>query len=323
MWLSASEIASLPTSGIAWTQLKAVADRAAGTPTLSDQNSNVNVNVLAKALVYARTGQPGYRDDVAAALRVITTGNTESQGQMLALARELAAYVISADLIDLKSYDPDLDTQFRAKLRYLLTAPLGTTNASQTLQITHEKRPNNWGAHAGASRIAVALYLGDGAELDRAATVFHGWLGDYASYHGFQYAELDWQADPTRPVGINPVGASKAEQSIDGALPEEMRRGGTFQWPPIYTDYAWEAMQGAVVQAELLNRAGYPAWDWENKALLRAAQFLYTINWPAKSDDGWQPWLLNYAYGSTFAVSEKAGLGKNMGWTNWTHARTR
>jgi len=314
------ELATLPTSGTAWTQLKAVADRAAGTPTLSNQSSDTNVNVLAKALVYARTGIPTYRDDVAAALRVIATGNTEKSGEMLALARELAAYVIAADLIDLKSYDPDLDTQFRTKLRYLLTAPLGT-GTSQTLQITHEKRPNNWGTHAGASRIAVALYLGDQAELDRAATVFHGWLGDYNSYHNFQYAELDWQADPTHPVGINPLGATKDGYSIDGALPEEMRRGGTFQWPPVYTDYAWEGLQGAVVQAELLSRAGYPAWDWENKALLRAAQFLYTIGWPAQGDDGWQPWLINHAYGTTFAAPAQAQPGKNMGWTNWTHAR--
>ena len=46
-----------------------------------------------------------------------------------------------------------------------------------TLRGTHEQRPNNWGTHAGAARAAVALYLGDTAELSRTATVFRGWLG--------------------------------------------------------------------------------------------------------------------------------------------------
>ncbi len=323
IWLSAQEIASLPTTGAAWEQVQEAADYSVITPTLSDQKSDANVNVLAKALVYARTSQPSYRDDVVAALRVITLDNTEQEGEMLALARELTAYIISADLIDLHGYDPTLDAQFRTKLRYLLSAPLGTVTASKTLQITHEMRPNNWGTHAGAARIAIALYLGDTVELERAATVFHGWLGAYETYHNFVYDELDWQADPAHPVGINPVGASKEGHSIDGALPEEMRRAGGFQWLPTPTAYAWEGLQGAVVQAELLQRAGYPAWEWENRALLRAVQFLDSIGWQATADDRWQPWLINYAYGTSFAVFEQTSPGKNMGWTNWTHARTR
>src|SRR3989344_5887216 len=44
-------------------------------------------------------------------------------GRALALGRELAAYVISADLIDLKNFDVALDTSFRAKIRSLLTTP--------------------------------------------------------------------------------------------------------------------------------------------------------------------------------------------------------
>ena len=99
-----------------------------------------------------------------------------------------------------------------------------------------------------------------------------------------------------------------------------MRRGGAFAWPPKATGYPWEALQGATVAAELLTRQGYPAWEWCDQALLRAAGFLYGINWPATGDDGWQPWLLNAAYGKNFPTSQSGVTGKNMGFTSWTHA---
>jgi hypothetical protein len=78
-----------------------------------------------------------------------------------------------------------------------------------------------------------------------------------------------------------------------------------------------------MVQAELLSRAGYPAWEWENRALLRAAQFLYDLGWEANGDDTWQPWLINYVYGTDFPTTTPARPGKNMGWTDWTHGPQR
>ena len=86
--------------------------------------------------------------------------------------------------------------------------------------------------------------------------------------------------------------------------------------------YSWEGLQGAVVQAQLLYRAGYDAWNWSDKAILRAAQFLYGIGWTAQGDDQWQPWLINAAYGTNF-LQATAQPGKNMGFTQWTHAQAR
>lgn len=319
MWLTAAEIAQLPTSGQAWDWLKATADQATVTPTLSDQESLVNTRVLAKALVYARTGQTQYRTDVVEALRVITFNNTEAGGRTLALGRELMAYVVAADLIDLQGYDATLNTQFKNKLRELLTKPLD----GLTLVSTHETRANNWGTHAGASRTAVALYLGDRAELERAALVLRGYLGDRSAYAGFDFgSDLSWQANPQAPVGVNPLGATKNGYAIDGALPDEMRRGGSFQWPPPYTNYAWGALQGTVVQAHLLQRAGYPVWQWQDRAILRAVQFLYGLGWAPSGDDRWQVWLINRAYGTSYPTEVKVSPGKNMGWTSWTHATT-
>jgi hypothetical protein len=318
IWISAEELSRLPTSGAAWEQLLNTADQPAGSPDLSNQDSDVNTRILAKALVYARIQQPRYREDVAKAIEAITYNNTENGGRTLALGRELAAYVISADLIDLAGYNPGLDFQFRQKLRQLLTKTLD----GSTLQETHELRANNWGTHAGASRAAIAVYLGDQVELERVAQVFHGYLGNSSMYNGFEFGDdLSWQANPRTPLGVNPVGASKVGHSIDGALPEEMRRGGSFRWPPASTGYPWEGLQGAIVQAEILSRAGYPVWQWQDKAILRAVQFLYRIGWEPVNDDTWQIWLINHAYGSDFAADPVAQPGKNMGWTHWTHSR--
>ncbi len=57
IWISPAEVASLPMSGPAWTQMLAAAN-ATVTPNISNQDDNSDVQVLAKALVYARTGDP-------------------------------------------------------------------------------------------------------------------------------------------------------------------------------------------------------------------------------------------------------------------------
>jgi hypothetical protein len=316
IWISREEIERLPTSGPAWEQLLQTAGRKAGDPDLNDKDDPVNVRVLAKALVFARLGEEPYRDDVIKALDSVTYKNSEKGGNTLALGRELVAYVIAADLINLPQHNPQLNADFENRLRELLDKRLD----GRTLRSTHEERANNWGTHAGASRAAVTIYLGDKDELQRTADVFKGWLGDRESYDGFIFGDdLSWQCDPAAPVSINPAGCQKDGQDIGGTLPEEMRRGGEFRWPPEKTGYTWEALQGASVQAEILHRAGFDAWEWEEQAILRAVQFLYEIGWEAESDDEWQVWLMNYAYCTAYPTTSPTTAGKNMAWTDWTH----
>jgi hypothetical protein len=316
IWICASEIMALPASGAAWDSVKAAADADPGPVSLSNQDSNNNTSVMAEALVAVRLNDATMRAKVITALKTIITGNTESGARALALGRELGGYVVSADIINLKIVDPQTDLAFRAKLRYLLTFP--TSSGPPNLIACHNDRPNNWGGHCGASRIAVDLYLGDKVDLDKAATVFRGWLGDRAAYASFTYGDLWWQSDPAHPVGLNPVGAMIQGHSVDGAEPEEMRRAGAFTWPPNKTDYAWEGLQGAMAQARMLTRAGYPAWQWQDKALLRAVKFLYGIGWNPVGDDLWQVWIVNRAYGTNYATVDNAGHGKGFGWSSWT-----
>jgi hypothetical protein len=319
IWIGRAELAALPMSGPAWDNLRATADGSCGLVALADQTQDNNVCVMAKALAYARTGNPIYAVDVVAALTEVVLG-AAYDGSALALGRELAAYVIAADLVGLKALDPTLDASFRVTLRSLLTT--FTSGAASSLVECQERRPNNWGTHCGASRAAIAAYLGDETQLARVAEVFKGWLGDRGSYSGFVYGDLSWQCDPSRPVGINPAGCTRDGQALDGVIADDQRRAGSYAWPPPKENYVWEALQGALAQAVILERAGYPAFEWEDRALLRAAQWLHDqALFPAEGDDTWQPHVLNYYYGTYFPAPSPARAGKNVGWTDWTHGR--
>src|SRR5690606_7791705 len=245
-------------------------------------------------------------------------------GRALALGRELGAYVIAADLVDLESHDPVLDGLFRSALRTLRTTY--TTGAASSLIDCHERRPNNWGTHCGATRAAIAVYLGDMEEIERTAQVFRGYLGDRSAYAGFDHGgpadavDLSWQCDPSHPVGINPPGCTRNGLSLDGVLPDAQRRGGSFTTSPPRENYVWEAMQGLLAQAVILHRAGYPVWEWEDRALLRAMEWLHrVVDFPAEGDDHWQPHIINHYYGTRFPAPVPSRAGKNVGWTDWTH----
>ncbi|MBW2528793.1 MAG: alginate lyase family protein [Deltaproteobacteria bacterium] len=302
---------ALPTSGDAWDSLVTDANSAAGTPVLSDQDQDNNVLIMAKALVCVRTSDTAMCDAVRQA--VMAAMETENGGRTLALGRELMAYVIAADLVGLDSAD---DTAFRAWLTDVRTEDLD----GRTLIDTHEERPNNWGTHAGASRVAASIYLGDDTDVARCAEVFEGWLGNRAVYAGFTYGDLDWQADPANPVGINPAGATKQGHDIDGVIPDDQRRAGGFVWPPPKENYVWEALQGALAQAVILYRRGYDVWNWEDQALRRAVVWLHEeASYPAEGDDEWLPHIVNYYYGTSFPAAVPASYGKNAGYTDWTH----
>jgi hypothetical protein len=341
IWISRAELQRLPTSGPAWERVKEAADGDLRPRKIADQDSNHDVKTLAVALVYARTGDSSYREKAAEAIASVV--GTEQGGRTLALGRNLLSYVIAADLIGFRAYDPDGEAEFRDWLRSVRHEPLGSEAvADQTLIGTAERSASNWGGMAGASRVAAAAYLGDKKDIARAAKVMKGWLGDRSSYPGIPGShygpadagrgfhaggsdeDLSWQTDPSRPRGVNPKGAEKEGHSIDGALPDDMRRGGSFAWPPEYTQYPREALSGYVPLAELLHRQGYDVYAWEDQALLRATRFLFDLERQFPEEEWWEPgapayWIVNYRYGTSFPV-EGQGMGRNVAWTDWTHA---
>jgi len=318
IWIGTGEIAQLSTTSEAWTNLLAAADNSCGLVDLSDQEQSTNVCIFAKALVFARTGISTYRDEVVAALKQIVASGTYV-GRALALGHELGTYVVAADLIELRTFDPPLDQLFRAKLLELRTTPTLAPDPANLIEC-NEKRPNNWGAYCGATRAAIAAYLGDTVDLARTAQVFKGYLGDRSAYAGFNFGgppdDLTWQCDPTQPVGINPAGCG----DLDGVLPDDQRRAGSYSWPPPRENHVYAALQGLIAQAVILHRAGYPVWDWQDRALLRAMQWLHDVNgYPAQGDDTWLPHIINRHYGTSFPAPLARSPGKNYGFSDWTH----
>jgi hypothetical protein len=312
IWISPEEIAALPTEGAAWESVLEHAMAAPGAPNLSDQDQDDNIHVLARAYVCVRLDDEAMCESVRSS--VVAAMGTEDGGRTLALGRELFAYVVAAELVGLSAED---DAAFREWLAGVVVEELD----GRTLVSTHEDRPNNWGTHAGASRLAAAIYLGDEAEIDRCADVFHGWLGARDVYAEFEYGDLDWQADPEAPVGINPVGAMRDGHSIDGVIPDDQRRAGGFTWPPPQENYVYGALEGALVQAAMLHRRGLPAFEWEDQALLRSVVWLHEqADYPAEGDDTWQPHVVNHYYGTDFPAEIPAATGKNVAYTDWTHA---
>lgn len=303
IWLP--NISTLPTTGISWDALVKSANGSWGTANLSDLDAKHDVYTLSGALYSVRVNNSTIKAKTIDALKSVV--GTEKSSRGLEVSRNITCYAIAADLVGFR------DPAWVSWISALRTKPM---TDGKTIVSTQETRPNNWGTHASAARIAIDLYLNSQLDLNRATNVFKGWLGDVTLYSGFKYGDLSWQSG-SPPRAINPVGGTKAGHNIDGVLPDDQRRGGSFTWPPPCEGYVHEALQGALVAAQLLAFNGQPAFDWSNKALLRAYTWLYGHSCPATGDDGGYPFIVNKAYGTAFKGTRPAPMGKNMGFLDW------
>lgn len=319
--ISREHFFSLPTAGPAWEALKAVADGDLGAAELADPDNKHGVRTLAVALVYARTRDDAYREKARAAIgEAVGTERVGVQNSVLALGRQLASYVMAADFIELSGED---DEEFLDWLADIRTRELGGHGRWVALTATHEDSTNNWGAFAGASRIAASLYLGDTADIDDAAQVLRGFLGDRQAWSDWEHIDrthASWACDPDEFTPVNPP-CSRDGINLDGGIVTDISRGGRLRWPPrrLGIVYTTEALQGIALQAELLQVAGYDPWEWSDQALLRAALFLDRAG-------GWNPgsvsyhvaWIFNARY-SLSLPTEPAGYGRTLGYTDWLY----
>ena len=303
--VSRAELLARPTSGSAWTALKSVADGSWPTPSLADQNNKADAQALAGALVYARTGDVAYRTKVIAALERLWTGPWATD--MLALARQTGGWVLAADLVGYR------DPGFLAWLAAARTRVVNDHSRWTTLQFTAGNTSNNYGTFALTAMTAIDRFLGDGASLARDWQIFRG------------YGDGSWTFQPTADyTAAWNCGRYQAIESLhcttpggadqNGAPVEDASRGG---YPTPHGGYVTEAMQGYVVQALLLGRAGYDAWGVNERQVLRVAEFQVRFGiWNYHSIGYYAAWVVNDAYGVSLPTLP-AGYGRAFGFTDW------
>jgi hypothetical protein len=316
--LSPSEIAALPTTGPEW---QAVLNRAnnplGGSVQVSTRSSN-GVDLLAKAFVAARLNDNTLKGVVRDGLRATTLAGRDNN-DVLATLRQLQTYVIAADIIQLSIFDPAFDASFRTWLNTERNHNYAGGGGGGSVISVHNFKPNNFGTHAGASRIAAALYLGDTSDFQAAANVWEGWVtgNDALLPLDYNWHTYDWHADVANPQGINPLGATRNGNRLDGVIPEDQERCGNYSWPPCATNYVHGAMDGTLLSFWMMSRKGYDSWNWSNQATLRQYQWKIEVGQPAYNGFRWQVPVINKVYGTAYGDADPSATSTNFGFAAW------
>jgi hypothetical protein len=338
IWISTSELMRLPTSGDAWDKMSSAAYGNWGTPNLRDKDNKHDINLLAGAFVYARTGDDALRlkvsEEILAAKRTLDESSEwQTENGVLSASRQIGGYVIAADLIDLRSFDADADHEFRSWLTTIRTTDIGTHGRWKSITFTCENAAGNWNTFACASRIAASIYLGDTDDVDRAAFIILAFLGERSVYPSdapgkdgyFQHTagfESSWACPGAAWTGINPP-CHQSGMNIDGVLVEDASRGGgccILRGDGI--QYSWEALQGLFVSAELLYRTGRygDPYSWSDQALRRAMDMMERAGWGITDPATYVPWIANVRYGTSYLQSSTSD-GRIMSWGDWLYQK--
>jgi hypothetical protein len=338
IWVDRAELMRRPTRGGEWERLLADARRDAGRPNIADQDSNHDVLTLADALVCVRLGE--HCEEARAG--VLAAVGTEAGARWLAVGRNLGAYVIAADLLDLREggvHGGD-GAVVQRWIESWLSKELPDNNTGTPRRFAPFHSGANAAAQEGFAFAAVAAYLRDEAALRRAWDAYRTFVCDPTAPDRERIDLVrpvrdGWTHDDREPCAINPAGTEKLVPSgagertrlrIDGALVADMRRGGVFQAEPIYTQYPWVGLEGLVPAAVILDRAGFPAFEVGDRAVLRSLEYLLYLREETNEPrwfDGVRAreivHLVNVAYGMSLPASHPIGGGRTVGYTGWTH----
>jgi hypothetical protein len=351
IWIGAAELASRPISGADWDKLLQDAARNPGTADIGDQDSHHDVYTLAAALVCVRIGQhcAKARQGVLDAMYTEedpsdADGDPIPMARWMSVGRNLSAYVIAADLLDLRHGGSTGTDGERVQqwLEGFMTKQLMDNNdrtATRGFEPFHASA--NGAAQEGFAYAAVAAYLRDQQALDFVWEAYRTFVCDPGAVDVMNInlapAVRDgWTHDDGAPCAVNPAGTTKivplgvlgagSVRRIDGALVGDMRRGGVYQWEPGYTSYPWVGLEGLVPAAVILERAGYPAFAAGDRAVLRTHEYL----WYVRTNTGDARWfdgvrsrdivhLVNAIYNQSFPINQTIGGGRTVGYTGWTH----
>ena len=319
IWIAPDELKGLPTSGATWEALLAVAEGELGEADVADQDSTHDTNTLACALAAARTGSTELRLKAMDAIR--SAIGTEEGARWLAIGRNLGAYVIAADVLGVRS-GPVYEW-----LASFLTRTLNANNTDEQVVADNWSSGSNASAQLGFVTAALAVYTNDSARLASSWDGYRRYCGDRTSPVVEASNSDAWQFVPSDPVGIQDKGAVKDGCRLDGAIGNDMSRGGDDVCSPAWTQYPWVGLEGAVPAALVFARAGYPAWEIADAAMRRALEYLWFLRQTTGNSDWFDGtrsnecvYLVNRVYGTALPCSRPVVGGRTIGYTDWTHA---
>lgn len=298
---------------------------------LSDMHMQHDVGTLAVALAGVRLGDAALIAKAEACLRDAI--GTEAGGDSMDVGRSLAAYVIAADTLNIRSgpiYDW-LDS-FRTKL-----IPHDNTGKPMTIRARAWETGTNASCQVGLCSTALAVYLRDPEWLTDNWNAYRRVCGDVTSpfqLKANQYGD-PWQVDVSTRVGIQPKGAVKNGVNIDGAY-LDMGRSNPKPVHPLKYDsrmslYPWVSLNGIIWAGLILHRQGYPAFDICDKAILRAVKYLRRLSKDYAQPGWWGQdkkedvkWIAHIAYPADLPLSEypitlPVGPHDQVGWSDFTH----
>jgi hypothetical protein len=342
IWVDKTSLLSLPTTGAAWDAMIVEANKlpADGSGAdISNQDSNHDQYTLAAALACARTASATYctkaraavMDAVGTEIYTLTTPRSPATNQWLPVGRNLGAYIIAADVLNIRATsDSQSDgTKFQNWIASF-KGRFGTEGA----EFQPFESGSNASAQMGFVYSAAASYLNDQTMLTRAWDAFRTYAGDPTApdredININNAISSGWAAAPSKPEAkaVTPKGKISGSLDIGGAIGNDMARGGNVSATPGHTSYPWVGIEGFVPAALILHRAGYPAFEVADQAVKRTHDFLWNLSkvdsywWDAGDPGraGEAKHIVNKYYGLTYTVPLGVGPGRTVGYTDWTH----
>jgi hypothetical protein len=313
--ISHAELMARPTTGVAWTSVLNAANGSLGTPNISDQNSDSGRKFLACALAAVRLDDAALRSKAMAWLNAAI--GTEENERWLAIGRTMPPVIAGADILDIRS-GPIFDWIASFATRLL---PHNNTGVPETIRQNAWSSGSNASSQVGLVCTMLARYTNDADLLTWNWDAYRRFVGDRTSPHKLENSDTTWQVinTPEGWVGIQNKGATINGINVDGAISSDMQRGGDVSATPGFTEYPWVGAVGFVNAAYVLQRAGYPAFEVVDQAVLRAATYLKNlgVGWYDTSTRKDAKYIINTRYNVNYPLTLPVGSSGLVGWADF------
>jgi hypothetical protein len=353
VWIDPQELMELPMSGTAWDRLVNRANTSFGTADVSDQGNNHSRRVLAAALVGTRLNGTSNGPTLIANAKAglyAAIGTEDNLGfpdsRWLAVGRNMPAYIIAADVLDINANSAGTDLDIYNWLADFDVIELQDDNdndpgMTQTLREAAWLSCTNASVQEGLVATMLSVFLGDDTWLAHNWDCFKRYAGDTSATHQLEASDFGDPYQYVTPitassrVGIQQVGAVKNSLNIDGAMLDMGRSNPVPVVPLVWESvsstsdsiYPWVNLNGGVFAALVLHRQGQALKRAAVRLMSYAAlydpgTFASNMRWWGYDKKEDCKWILHVAYNMSlldYPILLPVGENDLVGYTDWTH----